>query len=115
MGLGVMWWSRRTHRRLAGATVVIGLGVLLSGGALGGQTVVTPPDNKYTPAQDVELGRQAAVEVERQLPLLRDAEVTSFVASLGTRLVQSIPEALRHSEFQYSFQPRHDRGGGLSR
>jgi len=44
------------------------------------------------------------VEVEQQLPMLRDEEVTSFVASIGTRLVQSIPEELRHSEFQYSFQ-----------
>ena len=91
-------------RGLARATVVVGIGVLLSGGALGGQTPVTQSNNKYTPAQDVELGRQAAVEVEQQLPMLRDEEVTSFIASIGKRLVQSIPENLRHSEFQYSFQ-----------
>jgi hypothetical protein len=91
-------------RRLARATVVVGVGVLLSGSALWGQTVITPPNNNYTPAQDVELGRQAAAEVEQQLPMLRDEAVTSFVASMGTRLVQSIPEELRHSEFQYAFQ-----------
>ena len=53
------------------STAVI-LGVLLSVGAIGGQTVITPPNNKYTPAQDVELGRKAAAEVEQQLPILRD-------------------------------------------
>jgi Peptidase family M48 len=79
-------------------------GVVLSVTALGAQTVITPPDNKYTPAQDVELGRKAAAEVEQQLPMLRDEEVTSFVASLGRRLVESIPQELRHPEFRYSFQ-----------
>jgi hypothetical protein len=92
------------QRRLARASLVVGVGVLLSGGGLAGQTVVTPPNNRYTPAQDVELGRQAAVEVEQQLPMLREEAVTSFVASIGKRLVQSIPEEFRHSEFQYSFQ-----------
>jgi predicted Zn-dependent protease len=66
-------------------------GVVLSVTALGAQTVITPPDNKYTPAQDVELGQKAALEVEQQLPMLRDEPVTSFVASLGRRLVKSIP------------------------
>ena len=92
-------------RRLCYVAVVVGFGVLLSGSALGGQTVVTPPDNKYTPAQDVELGRQAAVKVEQQLPMLRDEEVTSFVASLGARLVQ--PPSRKNCatpSFRYSFE-----------
>ena len=102
--MGVSRRSNTNLRRLASAAVVVGTGVLLSGGALWGQTVVTPPDNKYTPAQDVELGRQAAVEVEQQLPILHDEAVASFVSSIGNRLVRSIPEELRHSEFQYTFQ-----------
>src|SRR4029434_566545 len=68
------------------------------------QTVITPPNNKYTPAQDVELGRKAAGEVEQQLPILRDEGVTSFVASIGRRVVDAIPQEFRHSEFRYSFQ-----------
>ena len=83
---------------------VVGVGILLSVSAIGGQTVITAPSNKYTPAQDVELGRKAAVEVEQQLPMLRDEEVTSLVTSIGRRLVESIPQELRHSEFRYSFQ-----------
>src|SRR5580765_5602337 len=80
------------------------LGIVLSAAALGAQTVITAPNNKYTPAQDVELGRKAAMEVEQQLPILRDEEVTSLVASVGRRLVESIPQELRHPEFRYSFQ-----------
>jgi len=80
------------------------LGIVLSAAALGAQTVITAPDNKYTPAQDVELGRKAAGEVEQQLPILRDEEVTSFVASIGRRIVDAIPQEFRHAEFHYSFQ-----------
>jgi Peptidase family M48 len=80
------------------------IGVVLSVAALGAQTVITPPDNKYTPAQDVELGHQAAAEAEQQLPMLRDEMVTSWVASVGRRIVDAIPEELRHSEFRYTFQ-----------
>ena len=80
------------------------LGIVLSATALGAQTVIKAPDNKYTPAQDVELGRKAAGEVEQQLPILRDEDVTSFVASIGRRVVDAIPQEFRQAEFHYSFQ-----------
>jgi hypothetical protein len=84
------------------STVVVG--IVLSVAALGAQAVITPPKNNYTPAQDVELGRKAAAQVEQQLPILHDEEVTSSIASVGQRLVGAIPQALQHSEFRYSFQ-----------
>jgi hypothetical protein len=68
------------------------------------QTRVTVPDNKYSPAQDVELGQQAAKEVEQQLPLLRDDGIASFVDRIGRHLVQVTPPELQHREFQYSFK-----------
>ncbi len=80
------------------------VGVLLMVITMGAQTVITPPTNRYSPAQDVELGRQAAVEVEQQLPMLRDEEVTSSVASIGRRLVESLPQEVEHAEFRYSFK-----------
>ena len=36
------------------------------------QTKITPPKNKYTPEQDVELGREAAAEVRREYPVIED-------------------------------------------
>jgi hypothetical protein len=77
---------------------------LLSVTLIGAQTVITPSKNNYTPAQDVELGRQAAAEVEQQLPILHDGDVTSFVTSIGRRLVDALTPDLRHPEFRYSFQ-----------
>ncbi len=77
--------------------------MLLAAHVLSAQTVVTPPKNKYTPAQDVELGRKAAQEVERQLPVMPDGEVDDYVESIGERLERSIPAGLRHPEFDYEF------------
>ena len=68
------------------------------------QTRVVAPDNNYTPAQDVEMGRQAAAEARKKLPLMRDDNVTSFVEDTGRRLVAAIPPELRHPEFHYTFE-----------
>ena len=89
----------QTHK--ATATV---LAVTLSTALLAAQTKVTPPENKYTPAQDVQLGREAAAEAERQLPILRDDAVTSYIERIGDRLVAAIPNEHRHPEFRYSFK-----------
>jgi hypothetical protein len=68
------------------------------------QTRVVPPPNSYTPAQDVELGRKAAAEARKTLPLMRDDNVTSFVQDTGRRLAAAIPQDLQHPEFQYTFE-----------
>jgi predicted Zn-dependent protease len=78
--------------------------VLLSISLLGAQTRIVAPDNKYDPNDDVRLGREAAAEAERQLPLLRDDSVSSFVEDRGTRLVAAIPDEFRHKEFRYTFK-----------
>ena len=50
--------------------------LVLASTVAGAQTRILPPDNSYTPAQDVEMGRQAAVEARKTLPLMRDDNVT---------------------------------------
>jgi len=83
------------------AAFTIGLaGVLASA-----QTRITPPENSYTPAQDVELGRQAAAQVRQQLPIMHDDNISSFVDDVGRRLVLVIPPELQHAEFRYTFEP----------
>jgi hypothetical protein len=80
------------------------LGTMLAATVASAQTRVVPPKNSYTPAQDVELGRQAAAQAEQQLPILHDDAVTSYVESIGRRLVSAIPPELQHPEFRYTFQ-----------
>ena len=71
---------------------------------LSAQTRITPPANPYPPSQDVELGRQAAAQVEQELPIMHDDEVTSYVQDVGARLAGAIPLDLNYSEFHYTFK-----------
>ena len=67
------------------------LAILLSSTVVTAQTRVVPPNNSYSPAQDVELGRQAAAQVRQELPLLRDDLVTSYVEGIGRRYQDDPP------------------------
>ncbi len=68
------------------------------------QTAITPDKNKYTPAQDVQIGQEASQEVRRELPMLQDDRIDDYVDRVGARLVRAIPEQYQHSEFRYSFE-----------
>jgi predicted Zn-dependent protease len=68
------------------------------------QTKISYHSNKYKPQDDVKLGRQAAAEVERRMPVLRDEVATAYVERVGRRLVESIPPEFQHPEFNYYFR-----------
>jgi predicted Zn-dependent protease len=70
----------------------------------GGPTRVIPPNNNYTPAQDVQIGREAAAQARKQLPVLDDEVLHSYVESIGRRLIAAIPPEFRHPEFSYTFE-----------
>jgi hypothetical protein len=89
----------RRHRPFIPVTAAV-LALTLSASA---QTKITPDKNNYTPAQDVQLGKEAAAEVRKQLPMLNDGRVDSFVEEVGDTLVDAIPPELRHGEFRYTF------------
>ncbi len=79
--------------------------LLLTGGPLAGQTAIKLPKNKYTPAQDVELGRKAAAEVRQQYPIIEDETIARYLTMLGNRLVESAPPELKQPVYEYSFTP----------
>jgi Zn-dependent protease with chaperone function len=68
------------------------------------QTKISYHSNKYSVQDDVKLGRQAAAEAEKQFPLLRDSQASSYVESVGQRLVAAIPAEFQHPEFRYYFR-----------
>jgi Zn-dependent protease with chaperone function len=67
------------------------------------QTTVVMPKNKYSPADDVKLGQEAAQQVEKELPVMRDAQINGYLSAIGRRLVESVPREFQHPEFRYSF------------
>jgi beta-barrel assembly-enhancing protease len=80
--------------------------VLLAGLLWAAPRELKPGFNLFTRQQDVQLGRELAAQVDRQVPLLRDSEVQAYVARIGRRLAAQ-PEAGR---FPYTFRVTADRG-----
>jgi len=79
--------------------------ITLTATTVAAQTKVTPPKNKYTPAQDVQIGREAADEVRKQYPVINDDSIEGYLDRLGDRLVEGAPRELNNPAFQYSFTP----------
>src|SRR5262245_61003454 len=69
------------------------------------QTAVKLPKNKYTPEQDVKLGREAAAEVRKQYPIIQNDRIASYLTTLGDRLVAAAPPELKLPAYEYSFTP----------
>ena len=54
-----------------------------------GPKEVKPGWNLFSKQQDVELGREAAAQVERQMPVVRDAQLQSYIEGIGRKLVST--------------------------
>jgi Zn-dependent protease with chaperone function len=65
-------------------TMVLGLLAICTAAAA--QTEVKPGFNLFSVQQDIEIGKQSAVQAERQLPILHDSSVEDYVDDLVERL-----------------------------
>ncbi|HMD36596.1 MAG TPA: M48 family metalloprotease, partial [Vicinamibacterales bacterium] len=79
--------------------------VWMTAAPLDAQTVIKPPKNKFTPQQDVQLGKEAADEVRKQYPVITDEHIQQYLTRLGDRLVAAAPTDLKQSVYEYSFTP----------
>ena len=93
--------SGTTLRRVAAPLMVVAIAVT----GLVAQTAIKLPKNRYTPKQDVELGREAAAEVRQQYPLIDDQRIIRYLDRLGDRLVAAAPPELKEPVYEYSFTP----------
>ncbi|HSR68315.1 MAG TPA: M48 family metallopeptidase [Acidobacteriota bacterium] len=84
------------QRLISSLTVLL----LVSASPLLAQTDVDPGFNLFSPQQDVEIGRNSASEIERQLPLLDDRRVQDYVDRIGQRLARHAPGP----DFPYQFK-----------
>jgi len=90
-----------------GVRVAVGLGVRVAVTVAlatpSAQTHITAPSNKYSPADDVKLGLEAAAEAKKQLPILNDERIDQYVETVGAKLVAAIPPEFKHPEFRHTF------------
>jgi beta-barrel assembly-enhancing protease len=89
-----------THRYGAALSALLLTAALATPSA---QTKIPVDKNKYTPAQDVQLGQEASAEVRKELPMLNDNRVDDYVEDVGRRLAAAIPAQYQHREFRYTF------------
>jgi Zn-dependent protease with chaperone function len=68
------------------------------------QTRISMPKNKYSVQDDVKLGNDAARQVERQFPLISDADAAEYLERIGQRLVAAIPSQFQEPAFNYRFR-----------
>jgi predicted Zn-dependent protease len=57
-----------------------------------GQTKLKPGFNLFSKSQDVQLGREAAAQVEHSARLVHDADLNAYISRIGRRLAAA-PEA----------------------
>ena len=90
----------------AGRTIFVIVVLLLSaaGRSVVADSKASAPRNSYLPADDVQLGAEAAAAIRANVPLINDAQLNAFIEELGRRLVDHIPGALRQPAFRYSFE-----------
>jgi predicted Zn-dependent protease len=68
-----------------------------------------PGFNLFSPQQDVELGQNAAGEASKQLPLIHDAQVVSYINALGKRLSAFAPARPQKFNYNWTFNVVNSR------
>src|SRR3979411_1635980 len=83
-------WTPRAHRGLA-AVFFLGLSLFFVPEAPAQRTQLKPGWNNFSPQDDINLGKRAATDAEKQLPLCNAPKVDAYLTQLGTRLAQKLP------------------------
>jgi Zn-dependent protease with chaperone function len=90
----------RSAQIVARPVIALAIALSLVAGVAEAQTKVNPGWNMFSAQQDVEIGAQSAAEAERQLPLVRDADVEAYVNRIGQKLAANAGGP----QFQYRFR-----------
>ena len=86
------------------ATLVLALLSILVPAVLAERTQLKPGWNIFSAQQDVEIGREVSKDAERQLPMLNDRRVDSYLNKLGQRLAAKAPG----ERYPYQFKAVND-------
>lgn len=82
------------------SVVLLSAFLLFVPAAFAQRTALKPGWNMFTPQQDIEVGKRAAADAAKQLPLCNDPKVDAYLTQLGMRLVAKLPT----NGVQYPFE-----------
>jgi Zn-dependent protease with chaperone function len=101
-----MHLKKQRRHALQKTFVAFCLTLLLSVNGLA-KTELKPGWNLFSKEQDVQLGREAAAQVEQQMPIVGDAALNRYVQEIGQRLANT-PEARQLGNYPYTFKVVND-------
>ncbi len=88
------------RERPVGLRAAVAAILLAASSGLWAQRVPKPGFNLFSKDQDIQLGKEGAAEIEKQVNLVNHKEVNEYIQSIGRRLA-SAPEA---DSYPYSFK-----------
>ena len=77
--------------RIPGATLLVLLCLVIVPRALAQRTQFKAAWNFYSPQEDIKLGKQVAVDAEKQLPSCNAPKVDAYLTELGKKLISRLP------------------------
>lgn len=85
--MGFLSKSHSVTRRILAIAVVVAMGGVYAEAAKK-RKEIKPGFNLFSKEQDVQLGKEAAAEIEKEVELVNDAQLNQFVDRLGKKLAQ---------------------------
>ena len=79
-----------TPKQTAGAALLFGISLLVSPIASAQRTQLKPGWNMFSPQQDVEVGKKAALDAAKQLPSCNAPRVDAYLTQLGAHLASKL-------------------------
>ncbi len=95
----------RIYRR--GASVAAALCLLIAPGARAQRTQLKAGWNIYSPQDDIQLGKQIAVDAEKQLPSCNAPKVDAYLTQLGKKLIAKLPAGA--AQYPWEFHCVNDK------
>ena len=96
----------RVSRRVWAAALALALVLAPVQTALAERTPLKPGWNMFTPVQDVQIGKEASQQAEKQVPVLNDRRVDEYLSRLGQRIASRAPGY----KYPYQYKAVNDRG-----
>jgi predicted Zn-dependent protease len=87
--------------------IAVALLLLVVLGSAQGPTKLRPGFNLFSKQQDVQLGKEAAAQVRKQMTIVRDPFLREYVNRIGQRLAQG--QEAQESGFPFTFEVVADR------
>src|SRR5436190_17705752 len=94
------------RRKMFLVIAVFSAAIVLTAAGAGDLKDLKPGFNLFSAQQDIEVGREAAAQVEKEQPLVHNAEISNYLTSLVQRLARS-PHAGK--EFPFSVKMISDK------